>query len=472
MTISPKTMAISNIRGGMTLRIVLLSGGSGKRLWPLSNDIRSKIYLKLLPTGDGGTESMLQRIWRQLNAAGLAESVYMVTGKSQLDMLRSQLDHRVPVIVEPERRDTFPAVALAAAYLHSVRGVGLNEVVCVLPADSYADDGFFHTVKKLENVVLTSGADLALIGVKPACPSGQYGYIIPDEAETGGEYLTVGRFAEKPDETEAQFFISRNAYWNCGVFAFRLGYLVGVLEKKGYHFQYDHLLRHYDRLPKISFDYEVVERAKSVVVLPYGGQWNDIGNWNTLTEKMNTHVVGKGIVSEDSHNTHLINELNIPVTVLGLSNVVVASGPDGILVADKTASPRVKQLMEHFEQRPMCEERGWGSYRLLDCAKFSDGREAFVKRVQVKAGRHFSDRTDANRSEVWVFIKGEGEFLSNDRIMPIKAGDVLQLPAGAKYAVRAASDLELIEVQLVGERTGDDMCRLFLTREVSGKKTV
>jgi mannose-1-phosphate guanylyltransferase len=158
--------------------------------------------------------------------------------------------------------------------------------------------------------------------------------------------------------------------------------------------------------------------------------------------------------------------------VLGLSNVVVASGPDGILVADKTASPRVKQLMEHFEQRPMCEERGWGSYRLLDCAKFSDGREAFVKRVQVKAGRHFSDRTDANRSEVWVFIKGEGEFLSNDRIMPIKAGDVLQLPAGAKYAVRAASDLELIEVQLVGERTGDDMCRLFLTREVSGKKTV
>ena len=465
-------MAIPKIRGGMTLRIVLLSGGSGKRLWPLSNDIRSKIYLKLLPTGDGGTESMLQRIWRQLNTAGLAGSVYMVTGKSQLDMLHSQLDRRVPVIVEPERRDTFPAVALAAAYLHSVCGAGLNEVVCVLPADSYADDGFFHTIQKLENVVLTSGADLALIGVKPACPSGQYGYIIPDEAETDRNYLTVGRFAEKPDETEAQSFISRNAFWNCGVFAFQLGYLGGILEEKGYPLQYDLLAKQYDRLPKISFDYEVVERAKSVVVLPYDGQWNDIGNWNTLTEKMNTHVVGKGIISEDSHNTHLINELNIPVTVLGLSNVVVASGPDGILVADKTASPRVKQLMKDFEQRPMYEERRWGSYRVLEYAKFSDGHEALIKRIQVKAGHHFTDRTDAQQSEVWVFIKGEGEFLSNDRIMPVKAGDVLQIPAGVTYAVRAVSDLESIEVQFVSERTGNDMFRLCLTREVSEKKNV
>ncbi len=454
------------------MRMILLSGGTGKRLWPLSNDIRSKIFLKLLPTGDGGRESMLQRIWRQLNTVGLAGSAYVATRKNQLEMLHSQLDSKVPVILEPDRRDTFPAAALAAAYLYSVCGAGLSEVVCVLPVDPYVDDEFFHRIKKLENIVLTSGADLALIGVKPAYPSGEYGYIIPGVAETDGDYLKVSHFTEKPSETEAHAFIRQNAFWNCGVFAFKLGYLAGILEGRGYSFQYENLVKHYDRLPSISFDYEVVERAKSMVVLPYEGQWKDLGNWNTLTEEMDTNLIGKGVLSEDSYNTHLINELNIPVTVIGLSDVVVASSPDGILVADKAASPRVKQLMKDFEQRPMYAERRWGWYRVLDYTKFSDGSEVLTRRIGVKAGKNLSYQTHAKRSELWTVIKGEGEFSLNDKIISVKAGDVLQIPVGAKHAIRAVSDLEFIEVQIGSELTEDDTVRLCTTWEEIEKRSV
>jgi len=454
------------------LRIILLSGGSGKRLWPLSNEIRSKIFLKLLPTGNGKRESMLERIWGQLNTVGLAGSTYVAARKSQLDLLQSQLDHQVPVIVEPDRRDTFPAVALAVSYLYSICRARLSEVVCVLPVDLCADDGFFHTIKKLENIVFTSGADLALIGVKPAYPSGEYGYIVPGAAETGGDYFIVRHFTEKPSETEARAFIKQNAFWNCGVFAFKLGYLLGILKGKGYPLQYESLLKQYDRLPKISFDYEVVEQAKSVVVLPYEGQWKDLGSWNTLTAEMDTNLIGKGVISEDCTNTHLINELNIPLAVLGLSNAVVVSSPDGILVADKTASPRVKELMKDFEQRPMYEERRWGWYRVLDYTKFSNGSEALTKRIGVKAGRNLSYQTHAKRSEVWTIIKGEGEFSLNDRIISIKAGDVLQIPVGAKHAIRALSDLEFIEVQIGSELTEDDIVRLCMTWEEIKKRCV
>lgn len=445
------------------MHIILLSGGSGKRLWPLSNEIRSKIFLQLLPTEDDRKESMIQRVWRQLNTAGLASSSYVAIGKSQLDMIQKQLGYDVPLIIEPNRRDTFPAVALAAAYLYSKRRIRLSEVVCVLPVDSYVDDTFFHRIKELENIVIKSGADVALIGVKPKYPSGEYGYIIPVSSETDGDFLTVSRFVEKPSETQAQALIVQNAFWNCGVFAFRLGYLIRLLKGKTYPFQYEKLVKQYDRLPKTSFDYEVVEQAKTIVVLSYDGSWKDLGTWNTLSDEIDPHLIGKGFISEDSLNTHLINELDIPITVLGLSNVVVACSPDGILVAEKKASPRIKEMMKDFEQRPMYEERRWGWYRVLDYMKYSNGYEVLTKRIGVMAGMNLSYQTHAKRSEVWTIVNGEGEFVLNDRICLVKTGDVLQIPVGAKHAIKAVNDLEFIEVQIGSELIEEDIVRLCMT---------
>ncbi|UQD53490.1 mannose-1-phosphate guanylyltransferase [Bacillus methanolicus] len=446
------------------MKLVLLSGGSGKRLWPLSNDARSKQFLKVLENRHGELQSMVQRIWGQLGNVGLADSAVIATSKSQVDMIQSQLGQDVSIIIEPMRRDTFPAIALASVYLYSVQGVNLNEVVAVLPVDPYVEDQFFNRVKDLEETVLASRADLALIGVEPTYPSTKYGYIVPTSKSSHNSYLRVNHFIEKPSEEKAAELIKQGALWNCGVFAYKLDYIISLLQEKGLPIQYDELLKQYDKLPKISFDYEVVERTEHIVVLPYDGYWKDLGTWNTLTEEMATNQIGKGVIAA-SENTHLINELDIPVTVLGVSNAVVAVSPDGILVSDKAASPKIKELVNDFEQRPMYEERRWGWYRVLDFTKFEDGREVITKRIGVKAGKNLSYQMHHHRNEVWTIIKGEGEFAFNGEIRRVKPCDVLEIPAGAKHGIKAITDLEFIEVQTGTELIEEDIVRIYMTWE-------
>ncbi len=276
------------------MKLVLLSGGSGKRLWPLSNDTRSKQFLRVLESNSDEKQSMVQRVWGQLETVGLAESSVIATSKMQRGMILRQLGMDVPLIIEPERRDTFPAIALAASYLYSIQNVAEDEVVVVLPVDPYVEDGF-EKVKEIERVLLNSKADLALVGVKPTYPSAKYGYIVPKDHITGESYITVNHFTEKPSEEKAQTLIDMNALWNCGVFAFKLKYLLDILIEKDLPLNYDKLSLQYKNLPKISFDYEVVEKANHIVALPYDGYWKDLGTWNTLTEEMATSQIGKGV---------------------------------------------------------------------------------------------------------------------------------------------------------------------------------
>lgn len=445
------------------MRLVLLSGGSGKRLWPLSNDSRSKQFLKVLENSNGNLESMVQRVWGQIKNAGLDASSIIATSKSQLDMIQSQLGSQVPIVVEPERRDTFPAIALAATYLSSIQNVSEDEVVAILPVDPYVDDPFFHKIKELETVLRNSGADLALMGVTPTYPSSKYGYIVPERKAEGEGHIIVSHFKEKPAEEQALELMHRDALWNCGVFAFKLKYILALLEEKGLPIQYEELLSRYKKLPKISFDFEVVEKADHVVAIPYDGDWKDLGTWNTLTEEMATNVIGQGFLSEDSLNSHLINELGIPVMILGASNIVVAASPDGILVADKSASPRIKELVADLDHRPMYEERRWGWYRVLDYTKFDEENEVLTKRIGVLAGKNLSYQLHYKRSEVWTIISGEGEFVLNDAIYYVKPGDVLQIPVEAKHGIKAITDLEFIEVQTGSELVEEDIVRIFMT---------
>nr|WP_249316530.1 sugar phosphate nucleotidyltransferase [Bacillus sp. FJAT-50079] len=442
-----------------------MSGGSGKRLWPLSNDARSKQFLKVLEGKNNDLESMVQRVWRQLDRVHLQNSAVIATSKSQVDMIHNQLGYQVPLVIEPSRRDTFPAIALAASFLYSVEEVDLEEVVAVLPVDPYVEDRFFDRIKDLESVVLESASDLALIGVEPTYPSSKYGYIVSKKGELVLDYQHVRRFTEKPDELQAKELIGQGALWNCGVFAFRLGYLISILEANNFPVTYDQLKLRYEELPKISFDYEVVEKAKNITVISYDGYWKDLGTWNTLTEEMASEQIGNGILSNDSVNTHLINELDIPVTVLGISNAVVAVSPDGILVADKEKSPAIKELIESFDDRPMYEERRWGWYRVLDHVKYKGDQEVLTKRIGVKAGRNLSYQKHFYRSEVWTIIKGEGEFAFNDEICKVKPGDVLKIDPGDRHAIKAITDLEFIEVQKGTELVEEDIVRIFMTWE-------
>ncbi|MBI0577472.1 cupin domain-containing protein [Neobacillus cucumis] len=446
------------------MRLVLLSGGSGKRLWPLSNDTRSKQFLKVLEGENGEKQSMVQRVWGQLKKAGLTGASLISTSKMQSDMIHSQIGINVPLIVEPERRDTFPAIALAASYLYSIEDLAENEVIVVLPVDPYIEDHFFEKVKELEKALTHSEADLALIGVKPTYPSSKYGYIVPREVtDKEVEYLTVNHFTEKPSEEEAQTLIERKALWNCGVFAFKLKYLIDLLYEKGLPLHFDELHRQYEILPKISFDYEVVEKAPHLIVLPYEGYWKDLGTWNTLTEEMATNQIGKGVISDDTFNTHLINELDIPITVHGVKDVVVAASPDGILVTDKASSPKIKGLIGSFNQPQMYEERLWGWSRVLDYAKFENGQEMVTKRICIHQGKNSSYHFHNLRDEVWTIVKGEGEIALDDTINRVKAGDIIHLPARRKHGIFAISDLEFIEVQTGSGITDEDFTRLYMT---------
>jgi len=443
------------------MKLVLLSGGSGKRLWPLSNDTRSKQFLKVLEGQEAEKQSMVQRVWGQLRQVGLVNSSIIATSKMQRDMIHSQIGTDLPLIIEPERRDTFPAIALAASYLYSEQNTTGDEVVVVLPVDPYVEDSFFNRVKELEKALLSSNADLALMGVKPTYPSSKYGYIVPSEKVENDQHFKVDRFTEKPSEGKAQDLIDMNALWNTGVFAFKLSYLLGILRDKNLPLSYEELSRDYKKLPKISFDYEVVEKANHIVALPYDGYWKDLGTWNTLTEEMVTTQIGKGVLSEDSVNTHLVNELDIPVTVIGTKDIVVAASPDGILVADKASSPKIKELISDFNQPPMYEERIWGWSRVLDYAKYDDGSEMVTKRICILAGKNSTYHYHNLRDEVWTIVKGEGELALDDNIHRVKAGDIIHLPAGKKHGIFAISELEFIEVQTGLGISDEDFTRLY-----------
>lgn len=448
------------------MKLVLLSGGSGKRLWPLSNDSRSKQFLKVLESPAGEAESMVQRVWRQLDEAGMTGSSYLATGRSQVESIQSQLGSHVPIIVEPERRDTFPAIALTAAYLYSIAGVSPAETVAILPVDPYVEASFFDTVVRLEQTMEESGANLALMGVVPEHASEKYGYIIPTSDAAGASgYLQVSHFQEKPDRVQAEGLISKGALWNCGVFAFRLGYLLDILQSKGLPLNYEELQKQYKLMASISFDYEVVEKEEKIVVQPYAGFWKDLGTWNTLTEEMSSNLVGKGVVTSDSERTCLINELDIPITVIGAKDLIIAASPDGILVTHKAESPRIKEVLKSHEQRPMYEERRWGHYKVIDYVKYDEGNEVLTKRIFIEKGKNISYQLHHKRSEIWTFVSGEASIVINEKMHKVKAGDVVRIPEGTKHAILALTDVEFIEVQSGSELVEEDNIRITLDWE-------
>lgn len=322
------------------------------RLWPLSHASRPKQFLKILAGPNGRMESMVERVWRQLGEAGLQDSAYLATGSEQEELLHSQLGAHVPIILEPERRDTFPAVALAATYLYSMSSVSLDETIVILPVDPYVDAHFFETISRLDQVLEHTGADIALVGVRPDYPSEKFGYLVPEHTESTEQVemgWQVGHFREKPNRELAQQLIEEGAMWNCGVFAFRLNYLINLLIEMGLPLQYEEMVKRYGQMKKTSFDYEVVEKANFVAAQTYEGKWKDLGTWGSLSEEITTTTIGRGYMTEDCENTHMINELDIPIAVIGLDNVIIVAGAEGIIVADKSESHLIKTISSQFQ---------------------------------------------------------------------------------------------------------------------------
>ena len=421
------------------MNIVLLSGGSGKRLWPLSNDIRSKQFIKIFKTADG-YESMVQRVYRQIKEVDADAVVTIATSKTQVSSIHNQLGDAVGVCVEPCRRDTFPAIALATAYLHDVKGVGEEEPVVVCPVDPYVNNDYFEALRSLSDLAAQGNANLTLMGIEPSYPSEKYGYIIPETEESVSKVKT---FKEKPDAKTGAEYIAQGALWNGGVFAYKLGYVLNRAHEFIDFADYQDRYNKYDSLNKISFDYAVVEKEPNIQVMRFAGEWKDMGTWNTLTEAMEDPSIGKAILNDSCQNVHVLNELDVPVLCMGLKDVVVSASPEGILVSDKEQSSYIKPFVDAIDQQVMFAEKSWGSFRVLDVED-----ESMTIKVTLNPGHSMNYHSHSRRDEVWTIISGKGRTIVDGMEQPVQAGDVVTMQAGCRHTIIAETELKVIEVQL------------------------
>ncbi len=430
------------------MNIILLSGGSGKRLWPLSNDIRSKQFIKMFQSESGEYESMVQRVYRQIKNIDAEANITIATSKRQVSTINNQLGDKVAVCVEPARRDTFPAIALAAAFLHSERGIGENEAVLVCPVDPYVDNSYFEALKELFELAQEGRYNLNLMGVEPTYPSEKYGYIIPQAKD---RISAVKEFREKPDKVTAAGYIEEGALWNCGVFAFKLGYLLGIAHKHIAFESYLDIYSSYEALQKISFDYAVVERESSVGCLRYAGEWKDVGSWNTFAEVMSETTIGNVQMSSACANTNVINELNIPILCMGCRNMIVAASSDGILISDKEESSYIKPYADAMDNEARFAEKSWGSYKVMDV-----NDDSMVIKVMLMPGHRMHYHSHEHRNEIWNIVSGSGRAIVNDEERCVRAGDVVSMPAGSKHTIVADTELTIIEVQLGQSISAED----------------
>lgn len=421
------------------MNVVLLSGGSGKRLWPLSNDIRSKQFIKIFRRPDGKYESMAQRMYRGIRDMNPEADITIATSRSQVSEIRNQLGDDVNISIEPGHRDTFPAIVLACAFLQN-KGVKPDEPVVICPVDPYVEDDYFRALSDLSALADNGNANLSLLGIGPTYPSEKYGYVIPEFSD---EVSRVKEFKEKPSAEIAEEYIAEGALWNAGVFAFKLGYVLDIAHSLIDFTDYDDLYAKYNDLQKTSFDYAVVEKEDAIEVMRFHGIWKDLGTWNTLTEAMDERVIGRAYMDDNCENTHIINELDIPILAMGIKNAVVCASPDGIFVSDKNQSSYNKSYVEKIEQPVMYAEKSWGSYQVIDVEK-----ESLTIRITLLPGHRMNYHSHDRRDEVWTIISGTGRTIVDGMEQHVKAGDVITMQAGCRHTIIADSTLRLIEVQL------------------------
>ena len=449
---------------------VLLSGGSGKRLWPLSSDVRPKQYLKLVNKENNSMEScsMLQRVWEQLEDSGMAKSTVITASENQLEMIRSQV-RPGGIVVEPEARDTFPAVMLSCAYLHSNMGASKEDYVAFLPVDPYTEQKYFEMVKQLESVVKETKAEVGLLGVVPTFPATKYGYILPNKTKEGYvdvngtvekmmgeglEYIKVKGFVEKPTEERAEELLGQDALWNCGVFCVKIGDILQKAAKYGVAETYDEMFQEYQKLPKISFDYEVLQKADKLVAVKFEGFWKDLGTWDAMAEQMNTDVKGNVILDENCMDTQVVNELEIPVAVLGAKNMVVVASKDGILVTDKNEAAKVKEFTAAIDYKSKFEERRWGTLETLHESS-NAGVSTLTRKIKIYEGMNSSYHFHQDRDEIWTVLSGTGELILEGNKMLLGPGKAICIRKNQRHAIKALSDFEYIEMH-VGKSIGNE----------------
>jgi mannose-1-phosphate guanylyltransferase len=393
-----------------------------------------------------------------------------------------QLPQDVNIIIEPERRDTFPAIAFSITSLYSQGVLSANDVVAIMPVDPFVEPQFFDRIALIQNEIEKTDANIILLGNKPSEPTEKFGYIEiensleeaatqndlrldsqPDSQKGDLVSVPVAGFKEKPSLLEAQELIDRGALWNCGVFGLRVRYILDFLHEQYGVIRYEeeYIQNVFKTLPKISFDYEVVEQSKNIRAIEYVGSWKDLGTWESLTSEMSEFVLGDVLKDDSCVGTHILNELDIPIVALGVKDSVIVASSDGILVADKRETYRLKEVLADSEPRPMHEKKRWGEYHVLNRTDSIKG-DTLTKKLTINEGKQISYQVHDHRKEIWTIVEGEGILYLDGKKQKVGCGDVATIEAGVKHGLHALTDLSVIEVQFGKPLIEEDIIRVQL----------
>ena len=396
------------------MKIVLLSGGKGKRLWPLSTDNVPKQFVPLF----NDASSMLKKTYDSIVENYGVNNIYIATGNGYKDEVLNEIKKFKNFILEPAYIGTFGAILNIAIYLKEIEKISNDEIISIVPIDHDVDKKFYKILVDAKKTIENEKSDICLIGIKPTFPSTQYGYIINSNNR-------VLSFKEKPDIELAAKLIVDNALWNSGIVNFRLGKILQIAK------QYD-FLNKYTLLPHKSFDTEVLEKESNLLVISCDAHWNDLGTWDRLSSKIST---------SDDYNTNVINFENKKVVNEGIENAIIVNTHNGIKLMKKNINNNV------FRQ--------WGYYEVLNVFD-NDPIYIKIKKLTIIDNRNISYQYHNHRSEEWFVLKGIGEVIIDGKCSKIKSGDIIKVNKKVKHSIRAFKTLEIVEVQYGDEKIEEE----------------
>ena len=405
------------------MNIVLLSGGSGKRLWPVSTDSCPKQFLSFF----GDNRSLLEKTYQDVIKN--FSNVFIATQDEHKNKVHTQINDDIDLIVEPKRIGTFGAILNAAVFLKYEKKLSDDEFVSIIPTDHDVDETFYNVLLDAEKLLISKNENICLIGIKPRYPSTQFGYILKNKN-------MVEKFFEKPDEEKAKKLIEKEALWNSGIVVFRLKHIID-LSKKYVDFEtYDEFLRKYVTLPNNSFDKQYLEKENNICLIETDSNWNDLGTWEIMSKK---------ISKPDQYNTNIINFEDKEIKNKGIKDSIIVNAPNGLLLLNK-----------HTDKLYW---KNWGYYKVLNYYKNKD-REIKIKILSIERGNNISYQYHKFRNEEWFVISGNGIAILENQIFDINFGDKISILKNQLHSIRAKSNLCILEVQYGRLTDENDIVRI------------